>query len=415
MPGVKSLVRELAKHALSKKGAQQTSSWGNFDPLENPHIDLPGSASWTEFFEVDSDGNDRVARVYVTAERLVQHKKRYPMIQETGWMERDGHIQMAIPLNAGIPAEFIKTLIDEGHALAWSKLDAADRLLMELAGLPYDEPKLLDRLIELHNLKPQRRAIHKIARQAILLRTRKSPEAKIPLGASKIGGRPDLPEKTEWPVYQDGKPLAFLAQINLAEIAKLGSPIRGLPTSGLLSVFSAWGWMEEGDGDPHTPEEGEREQTGWTVVLHVPKQARLKRMPTARAVNSFKAAAVEPTPIVSLPNHSVEPPLAALGWTEDLNDRLSNVLSDFRSLQMGHWLGNSDVLTSHHLLGGYALFQQEFPEEVLEMGLAMFLQIGTDGKTEMGWGDGGELTFYADAKALAKGRFERLWGTCQGG
>jgi hypothetical protein len=33
----------------------------------------------------------------------------------------------------------------------------------------------------------------------------------------------------------------------------------------------------------------------------------------------------------------------------------------------------------------------------------------------MMWGDGGELTFYADAKALGKGRFERLWGTCQCG
>ena len=34
--------------------------------------------------------------------------------------------------------------------------------------------------------------------------------------------------------------------------------------------------------------------------------------------------------------------------------------SDYRSLQMGHWLNNSDMLASHHLLGGYALFQQQF-------------------------------------------------------
>jgi uncharacterized protein YwqG len=80
---------------------------------------------------------------------------------------------------------------------------------------------------------------------------------------------------------------------------------------------------------------------------------------------------------------------------------------------MGHWFKSGDA--SRHLLGGYALFQQYFPEEVLAKGLAMFLQIGTDGKTGMHWGDGGELTFYADARALAKGRFERLWGTCQGG
>lgn len=45
----------------------------------------------------------------------------------------------------------------------------------------------------------------------------------------------------------------------------------------------------------------------------------------------------------------------------------------------------------------------------------MLLQIGRDMNTKTGWGDGGELTIYADAKALAKGRFERLWGECQGG
>ena len=78
-------------------------------------------------------------------------------------------------------------------------------------------------------------------------------------------------------------------------------------------------------------------------------------------------------------------------------------------------LGNGDVFASHHLLGGYAMFQQTFPDEVLEKGLAMFLQIGSDAHTAMEWGDGGELTFYADAKALAKGRFERLWGECQCG
>ncbi len=80
---------------------------------------------------------------------------------------------------------------------------------------------------------------------------------------------------------------------------------------------------------------------------------------------------------------------------------------------MGHWLKNSDAFASHHLLGGYALFQQQYPEELIDSGRAMLLQIGSDDHTGMCWGDGGELTFYADAKALAKGRFERLWGECQ--
>jgi uncharacterized protein YwqG len=410
MSTVKQTIRELAKHAIAKKGAQQSPTHCNFDVLEYPSVELSG-ALWGMFFE---EGDGPFARMPVLADRLKEHQKRYPVIRESTWAERDGHIFMEVPLEAGLPGEFIKSLIGEAYALVWNKLDGDARLKIELAGQPYDEPKLLDRLIEIHDLKGHRKEVRKIVRPAVLLRTARSSEAKVPLGAAKLGGRPDLPASSEWPVYRDGKPLAFLAQIDLAEIAKLGTPIKGLPSAGLLSVFSAWGWMEEGEGDPQTPQDGDEEQTGWTVVLHTPQRATLERRKTPRGVNCFKAAGAEPTPILSLPNHRAEPPLAALGWTDGLYDRFDRMQSDFRSLQMGHWLKNSDAFASHHQLGGYALFQQHYPEEVLEMGLAMFMQIGTDGKTEMGWGDGGELTFYADAKALAKGRFERIWGTCQG-
>ena len=417
MPPVKQIIRELAKHAIAKKGAVQSPSHCNFDVLEFPSVKLPG-VSWGMFFELETffeSERGHVVRIPVLADRIKDHQKRYPVIRESDWMERDGHICMDVPLEEGLPVDFIKSLIDEAYAIVWNKLDGDARLKIELSGQPYDERKLLERLIELHDLKKQSKEIRKIIRPAILLRTQKSSEAKIPLGASKIGGQPDLPDSAEWPLYREEKPLAFLAQIDLKEIAKLGTPIKGLPSEGLLSIFSVFGWMKEGDGDPQSPQDNDDEQLGWTVVMHTPRRAKLMRRKTPRGVNSFKVAAVEPTPILCTPNHRVEPPLAAQGWTDDLYDRFDNMQSDFRSLQMGHWLKNSDTFASHHLLGGYALFQQQFPEEILGQGLAMFLQIGSDGKTGMGWGDGGEITFYADAKALAKGRFERLWGTCQGG
>jgi uncharacterized protein YwqG/predicted DNA-binding protein (MmcQ/YjbR family) len=415
MPLVKQLVRELAKYALAKPGAQQDASWSLFDPLEDPHVDLPG-ATWGEFFIVDDNGGGPFARLPVLADALKRHCKKYPAIRKSPWGERDGHVYLEVPLEAGVPVADLKALIDEAYALVWNKLDANARAVAQLAGQPYDEPKLLDRLAEIHGLKDRRKAIRKLARQAILLRTKKSSEAKIPLGVTKIGGKPDLPAKAEWPAYRDGKPLAFLAQINLTEVAKRGSPIKGLPAAGLLSVFSVWGWMKGDDFDPQVPQDGteaNQEVNGWTVALHTPARAKLERRKPPRGVNSFKAAAVELTPILSLPNHRAEPPLAALGWSDDEYERFDETQSDFRSIQMGHWFrGGTD---SWHQLGGYARFQQDFPEEVLEKGLAMVLQIGSDAIAGMHWGDGGELTFYADARALAKGRFERLWGTCQGG
>jgi uncharacterized protein YwqG/predicted DNA-binding protein (MmcQ/YjbR family) len=415
MASVKQLIRELATYALAKPGAQQDVSWCLFDPLEDPHIELPG-ASWGEFFIVDDSGGGPFARLPVRADALKRHRQQYPVIRESHWLERDGHVCMDVPLEAGVPAAYLQALIDEAYALVWNKLDADDRMKVQLAGQPYDEPKLMDQLAEMHGLKDRRKAIRKLARHAILLRTKKSSEAKIPTGATKVGGRPDLPAKAEWPAYRDDKPLAFLAQINLAGVAKRGSPIKGLPAAGLLSVFSVWGWMKSDDFDPQVPQDGtgaNQEENGWTVVLHTPARIRLERRKPPRGVNSCKAAAAEATPILSLPNHRAEPPLAALNWSDDEYERFDEMQSDFRSIQLGHWFrGGTD---SWHQLGGYARFQQCFPEEVLEKGLAMFLQVGTDANTGMHWGDGGELTFYADARALAKGRFERLWGECQGG
>jgi uncharacterized protein YwqG len=60
-------------------------------------------------------------------------------------------------------------------------------------------------------------------------------EDTIPVGASKLGGRPDLPPDMAWP-ERDGKPLGFLAQFNLVEVAPYDVE-KALPPSGMLYFF----------------------------------------------------------------------------------------------------------------------------------------------------------------------------------
>ena len=57
----------------------------------------------------------------------------------------------------------------------------------------------------------------------------------LPLGATKMGGRPDLPKGARWP-RADGRPMTFLAQIALAEVAAHDTA-RLLPARGRLAVF----------------------------------------------------------------------------------------------------------------------------------------------------------------------------------
>ena len=67
---------------------------------------------------------------------------------------------------------------------------------------------------------------------------------ELPVGSTKIGGSPDLPEGLAWPTW-GGTPLAFVAQVNCAELRD--SSIAGeLPPLGLLAFFydaeqSTWG------------------------------------------------------------------------------------------------------------------------------------------------------------------------------
>ncbi len=102
---------------------------------------------------------------------------------------------------------------------------------------------------------------------AIHIETRKTRENSLPIGASKIGGRPDLPSSMPWPA-REGKSLGFLAQFNLAEVAPYDSQ-HILPTEGALSFFydfagAPWGLKPEDRG-------------GWHVLYFAGNDATLSR------------------------------------------------------------------------------------------------------------------------------------------
>ncbi|MFN2607352.1 MAG: DUF1963 domain-containing protein [Acidimicrobiales bacterium] len=57
------------------------------------------------------------------------------------------------------------------------------------------------------------------------------------VGRTKLGGRPDVGPAFAWPYHHVGRPLGFVAQVNLAEAAPF-DPDSVLPEYGLLSFFS---------------------------------------------------------------------------------------------------------------------------------------------------------------------------------
>ena len=137
-----------------------------------------------------------------------------------------------------------------------------------------------------------------------------------PRGRSRLGGSPDIPAEFEWPTWFD-RPLAFVAQIDLAELA--AAEVRGgLPEAGLLLVFAELAAGLTGLMPDHK---------GSCRVVYIPPEIELAE--DTRRSPEFPELAVELTRELQLPSaycFASEPlglePEEMDAW-EDLRSRLA--------------------------------------------------------------------------------------------
>ena len=91
----------------------------------------------------------------------------------------------------------------------------------------------LEQTLSAHGLHHYWQTVKPLVRNAITFTTHKAEH--IPLGASRLGGDPDLPPHIDWP-YNGKTPLSFIAQINFADSKPHDHDDR-LPASGILYLF----------------------------------------------------------------------------------------------------------------------------------------------------------------------------------
>lgn len=191
------------------------------------------------------------------------------------------------------------------------------------------------------------------------VRLLRAEDQRVTKGATRLGGRPDLPDGVPWPA-KDGVPLAFLAQVSLHEVSELiPSP---LPDSGLLLFFFG----------PFL-DEVEYPATDESAVLFVPETSGLvtKAWPADLPVEArFEAVAVELAVEMTVRRDS------NAGWGDDetMWDQLEDALT------------GSTIGPLHRLFGFPDPIQSEPMDDLL-------LQL--DGDIEVGWtwGDGGRVFF----------------------
>ncbi len=268
-----------------------------------------------------------------------------------------------------------------------------------------------------------------LAAPTIWVHVRPAAEAAIPIGASKMGGQPDLPAGVEWTAWHE--PMAF--QFNLAEIAPFDDE-RVLPSSGLHSFFY------ETDGEPlYTELWGQPHPTrledyppapdprSWLVLYFPDEPSTFSRRATPATVNEFgrfPACDVRFSVELSLPDEDA-PEVQSLGLT----DAERNALIDFLYVDpapnrsTGGDLGNR-LLGYPYNLGGSTFVQCEYasrnirdilpyeiePEQAqaIERRWRLLFQVDSGEALQMDWGGGGVLHYCIEREALARRDFSRV-------
>ncbi|HJS85803.1 MAG TPA: YwqG family protein [Acetobacteraceae bacterium] len=237
--------------------------------------------------------------------------------------------------------------------------------------------------------------------ESIRLRTTPIAEGQLPLGATKIGGQPDLAPGVAWPAWQ-GVPQSFIAQIALPDLAPYAAS-RVLPTTGLLSFFSDAEQLAAGY-DP-----GDR--GGWLVTYTDAAPRALRRTPRPGG-DSFAACAVRFAPEVTLPM------LDVLRAEFDLTD---GEVEAYWALDRRVYPPDGSGQVIHRLLGHPQPIQDDMrttlqfaasvpgPPAAGAADWRLLLQVDSDDAARMMWGDVGRLYYWLPAAALARRDFSAAW------
>ena len=254
-------------------------------------------------------------------------------------------------------------------------------------------------------------------------------QGKLAVGASKFGGRPDVPADFIWPVFETDtreddqvkeRPLAFLAQFDCAQLAPL-DPEGLLPKEGVLSFFyelesQRWGY---------DPKDAGCARVFWFEGPLAPAEfpAELEedfRLPEMAAQLSGGTDA---------PDFQDACPALEYAWTANdyrIFDQARRELGMDYPANRSQLLGWPDMIQNNMTLQcelisrGYYLggSWEKIPVEersalrtpsVREWQLLFQLDTVENGDFELMFGDCGRIYFYIRREDLAQRRFDRVW------
>ncbi len=262
------------------------------------------------------------------------------------------------------------------------------------------------------------------AKESIRVYTYAVDEKEIQLGASKIGGLPDLPKGMQW-INTEGVPLSFIAQINMQDTRDYDYH-KLLPGAGIIYFFydcddQPWGF------DP-------ADRDGWKVFYYDGDSSELVRSePSSNEVVVFDACSLEFSREITLPPVD-SGYLYKLGLNSLEGNIYDNLMDDIEELykerddRINRMLGHPDALQGDMQLECQIVTNGLYCGKVdayssprrfeLEKGAEdwiLLFQLDSDENLQMMWGDDGRIYYWIKKQDLLTRNFDNIWLVLQCG
>ena len=256
--------------------------------------------------------------------------------------------------------------------------------------------------------------IDRVSRPSIRLHTTPVDESTLNVGASKLGGVPDLPSGVFWPEWK-GFPQSFIAQLRLDDVHEY-DVAQVLPQHGMLWFFY--------DAQQQTFGADPSDRGGWRVLFMDGDLTGLRHatVPTKLPASSrFHSCSMTFTSEITL---SQQPRLEIpdFDWTEAEQKSYEALLATFpdpsdRSIRHHRLLGNPDMIQDDMRLecqlASHGVTEITDPR-VAElskgaMNWQLLLQVDSDEPIGMHWENAGMLYYWIQAADLQARQFDNTW------
>lgn len=229
---------------------------------------------------------------------------------------------------------------------------------------------------------------------------------------SQVGGSPLVPKSFEWPHTRKGRPLEFLIQIHLDDLAEFQEIAEHLPKEGILSFFydtvdQPWGF------DPE-------ESDAWRVFYFENVDDLVEVEPPKSSQELLDSLRISWSEELSYPDTA----------SEDSDTLADDEVEEYETFLDDHYQGEP----MHRLLGYPQFIQGDWRVECqlasngiycgddsaelrrerdlqLEKSKSWISLLQLDSDDELGfmWGDGGRIYFCIRKEDLAAANFSRCW------